>query len=110
MKDFLEDQTKEQLISLLEDLAGKHSIVREDLQDRLDLAKGSVKKMVNAVRKEIHELSSEPAWRNHWNDEGYIPDYSRVKDRLESLLSKGHADEVVALGKELLEAGINRWR
>ena len=108
LKAFLEDQTKEQLISLLEDLAGKHSIVREDLQDRLDLAKGSVKKMVNAVRKEIHELSSEPAWRNHWNDEGYIPDYSRVKDRLESLLSKGHADEVVALGKELLEAGIRQ--
>jgi uncharacterized Zn finger protein len=102
---FLKDQTKEQLISLVEDLAGKHSIAREDLQDRVDLAKGTVKKMVNAVRKEIHELSSEPAWRNHWNNEGYIPDYSRVKDRLESLLSKGHADEVVALGKELLKAG-----
>jgi uncharacterized Zn finger protein len=105
---FLKDQTKEQLISLLGDLTRKHSIVREDLQDRVDLAKGSVKKMVNAVRQEIHELSSEPAWRNHWNDEGHIPDYSRVKDRLESLLLKGYADEVVALGKELLEAGIRQ--
>ena len=108
LESFLEDQTKEQLISLLGDLAGKHSIVRENLQDRLDLAKGSVKKIVNAVRKEIHELSSEPAWRNHWNDEGYVPDYSRVKDRLEYLLSKGHADDVVAIGKELLEAGIRQ--
>ena len=53
-------------------------------------------------------MISEPAWRNHWNDEGYVPDYSRVKDRLESLLSKGHADEVVTLGKELLEAGIRQ--
>jgi uncharacterized Zn finger protein len=108
LKIFLEDQSKEQLISLLEEIAGKHSIVREDLQDRVDLSKGSVKKLVTAVRKEIHELSSEPAWRNHWNDEGHIPDYSRVKDRLESLLSKGHADEVVALGKELLKAGIEQ--
>ena len=108
LKSFLEDQTKEQLISLLEDLAGKHSIVRQDLQDRLDLAKGSVKRLVGAVRKEIHNLSSEPAWRNHWNNEGYVPDYSRVKDRLEFLLSKGHADEVVAIGKELLEAGIRQ--
>ena len=107
---FLKDQTKEQLISLLGDLTRKHSIVREDMQDRVDLAKGSVKKMVNAVRQEIHELSSEPAWRNHWNDEGHIPDYSRVKDRLESLLLKGYADEVVALGKELLEAGIRQFR
>ena len=108
LKGFLEDQTKEQLISLLEDLAGKYSIVQEDLQDRLDLSKGSVKKLVTAVRKEIHELSSEPAWSNHWNDEGHIPDYSRVKDRLESLLSKGYADQVVALGKELLKAGIEQ--
>jgi uncharacterized Zn finger protein len=108
LKDFLEDQTKEQLIGLLEDLAGKYSSVREDLRDRVDLSKGSVKKLVTAVRKEIHELSSEPAWRNHWNDEGYIPDYSRVKDRLSSLLEKGHADEVVALGKELIEAGIEQ--
>ena len=51
LKDFLQNPTKEQLISLLEDLAGKYSIVREDLQDRLDLAKGSVKKMVNCGQK-----------------------------------------------------------
>jgi len=108
LKDFLTDQTKKQLIGLLEDLARKHATVREDLQDRLDLAGGSVKKLVAAVRKEIHELSSEPAWRNPWNNEGHIPDYSRVKDRLNSLLEKGHANEVVALGKELLEVGIRQ--
>jgi uncharacterized Zn finger protein len=31
-----------------------------------------------------------------------------VKDRLESLLANGHADEVVVLGKELLETGIRQ--
>ena len=108
LKRFLEEQTREQLINLLEDLAGKYSTVREDLQDRVDLSKGSVKKLVTAVRKEIRELSSEPAWKNHWNDEGHIPDYSRVKDRLEALLAKGHADEVVAIGKELFDAGIGQ--
>jgi uncharacterized Zn finger protein len=87
-------QTKEQLIALVEDLAGKYSIVRQDLEDRQGLSKGSVKKVVSAIRKEIHELSSEPGWSNHWNNEGYIPDYSRVKGRLQSLLAKGHADEI----------------
>ncbi|MGB7575140.1 MAG: hypothetical protein WBN53_14915, partial [Thermodesulfobacteriota bacterium] len=82
--------------------------VREDLQDRQNLSKGSVKTLVSAARKEIHELSSRPGWRNHWNNEGYVPDYSRVKDRLESLLANGHADEVVVLGKELLETGIRQ--
>lgn len=107
-RGFLEEQSREKLIALIEDLAERHSVVREDLQDRQNLSKGSVKKIVAAVRKEILELSSEPGWKNHWNNEGNIPDYSRVKDRLKSLLEKGYADEVVSLGKELLEAGIKQ--
>ena len=108
LKSFIEEQTKEQLITLLKDLSERYPSVREDLQDRQNLSKGSVKRLVSAARKEIHELSSNPGWRNHWNNEGYVPDYSRVKDRLESLLANGHADEVVVLGKELLEAGIRQ--
>jgi len=101
----LKQQTKAQLITLIEDMAGRYPVVRETLQDLHDLSRGTVKNMVRAVRKEIHKLSAEPGWRNYWNDEGYTPDYSRVRDRLEVLLVQGHADEVVALGKELLDAG-----
>jgi uncharacterized Zn finger protein len=108
LKGFLEEQTKEQLITLLKDLSERYPSVREDLQDRQNLSKGSVKRVVGAARKEIHKLSSRPGWRNHWNNEGYVPDYSRVKDRLESLLANRHADEVVVLGKELLETGIRQ--
>jgi uncharacterized Zn finger protein len=108
LKGFLEEQTKEQLITLLKDFSERYPSVREDLQDKQNLSKGSVKRVVSAARKEIHALSSRPGWRNHWNNEGYIPDYSRVKDRLESLLANGHADEVVVLGKELLETGIRQ--
>jgi uncharacterized Zn finger protein len=108
LRGFLEGQTKEQLITLVKDLSERYPSVRKDLQDRENLSKGSVKRIVASVRKEIQELSSEPGWRNHWNNEGYVPDYSRVKNRLESLRANGHADEVVALGKELLEAGIRQ--
>lgn len=108
LKCFLEEQTKEQLIALLKDLSERNPTVREDLKDRQNLSKGSVKRIVTDVRKEIKELSSKPGWKNHWNDEGYIPDYSRVKDRLTSLLEKGYADEVMVLGKELLETGIRQ--
>lgn len=102
---FLKQQTKAQLIALVEDLAERYPVVRETLQDQQDLSKGTVKRMVNTLKKEIRELSSKPGWRNYWNDEGYTPDYSRVKDRLETLLARGHADEVVALGTEVLNAG-----
>jgi uncharacterized Zn finger protein len=64
--------------------------------------------MVSFIRSEIQELSSEPGWQNHWRNEGYIPDYSRVKHRLEGLLDQGYADEVIVLGEELLEAGIRQ--
>lgn len=108
LETFLEQQTKAQLIALLKNLAERYPLVREALQDQSNLSKGTVGKMVNAVRKEIRDLSAKPGWTNHWNDEGFIPDYSRVKDRLEALLARGHADEVVALGKELLEAGTSQ--
>jgi len=105
LQPFLKQQSKTQLIDLIEDLAERYPVVCETLQDLEDLSKGTVRKMVMTVRKEIHELSAEPGWRNYWNDEGFTPDYSRVRDRIEALLARGHADDVVALGKELLEAG-----
>ena len=41
-------------------------------------------------------------WQNHWQGEGHIPEYSRLKHRLERLLELGHADAVVKLGRELI--------
>jgi len=61
--------------------------------------------MVGCIRNEIQELSLEPGWQNYWRGEGYTPDYSEVRHRLEALLDQGYADEVVALGEALLEAG-----
>jgi uncharacterized Zn finger protein len=105
LPSFLEKQTKEHLLALLQKLAERFPAVREALQDQNALESGSVKKMVSAVRREIHQISSEPGWRNNWSGEGYTPDYSGVKHRLEALLAKGHADEVVSLGKDLFDAG-----
>ncbi len=108
IKAFLENMTKDELVGLLLEAAQKYPSIREDFLHRQKLSKGDVKNIVAAVRKEILSLSAEPAWRNHWNDEGYIPDYSRVRNRLETLLSAGHADAVIALGKDLLDAGLQQ--
>lgn len=102
---FLEKQTKAQLMALLKDLADSYPAVRKTLQDRDNLSQGSVEKMVQAVRKEIVAVSTKPGRTNHWNNDGFIPNYSGVRKRLEILLAAGHADEVLALGEELLDAG-----
>lgn len=108
LPEFLEQQTKPQLLALLKDMAQRYPDVRQTLQDRHNLSVGAVPKLVNALRAEIAALSEEPGWSNHWNNEGSIPDYSRVRDRLEALLAKGHADAVVDVGAELLEAGTSQ--
>ncbi|MDD3926563.1 MAG: SWIM zinc finger family protein, partial [bacterium] len=108
LRAFLNQHTKEELIVLIQELAESHSGVERFLKDRRSLATGEVQGMVDAVRRDIIRLSSEPAWSNHWNDEGYIPDYSPVRDRLEVILDGGHADAVITLGGLLMERGINQ--
>ena len=108
LPEFLDPQTKPELLALLKDVAQRYPDVRQFLQDRHNLSVGAVPKLVKAVRAEIAALSEEPGWSNHWNDEGSIPNYSRVRDRLEALLAQGHADAVVDVGAELLEAGMRQ--
>jgi uncharacterized Zn finger protein len=105
LHSYFEQQTKPQLMALLEELAEHYPVVRQSILDRRDLAMGSVQALVHQTRQEIDRLSAEPGWSNHWDDAGYTPDYSRVQDRLQALLDKGHADEVIALGKHLLKVG-----
>ena len=105
---FLKKHTKAQLIELIKELARQHPRIMANLQDRSNLSTGDVSVMVESLRDEIDELSSEPGWQNHWRGEGYTPDYSGVRHRLEALLDQGYADEVVALGEDLMEAGIRQ--
>jgi uncharacterized Zn finger protein len=102
---FLEQQTQPQLLALLKDVVQRYPDVRRFVQDRHNLSAGAVPKLLTSLRAEIAALSAEPGWRNHWNDEGSIPDYSRVRDCLEALLAQGHADAVVEVGAQLLESG-----
>lgn len=102
---FLEQQSKPQLITILEELAGHVPAVRQALEDRADLDRGSVARLVEKTREEIVILSAEPGWRSHWNDEARISDYSGVRNRLAVLMDNGHADEVLSIGEELLRAG-----
>jgi uncharacterized Zn finger protein len=102
---FLEQQTQPQLLALLKDLGQRYPDVRQFVQDRRNLSAGAVPKLVKSLRAEIADLSQEPGWRNHWSGEGSIPDYSRVRDRLEALLAQGYADVVLEVGAQLLEDG-----
>lgn len=105
---YLEQQPKEQLIKMLLELEDRIPGVHEFLKDRRDLEKGRPTEIVARMRNVIYEISSEPGWRNEWTGEGFTPEYSQVRHRLETLLANGYADEVIGLGEDLLEVGTNQ--
>lgn len=105
---FLQGKTKAQLIDLIHDLAGQYPEMARDLSNRKQVISGNIETLVTRLRKEIQKLGNEPGWQNYWNKEGYTPDYSGVRKKLETLLKAGHADAVLALGRELVTTGIRQ--
>ncbi|MCK9376592.1 MAG: hypothetical protein M0P73_10620, partial [Syntrophobacterales bacterium] len=105
---FLQGKTKAQLINLIHDLAGQYPEMAREIADRKQVISGNTKALVTRLRKEIRNLGSEPGWQNYWNSEGYTPDYSGVRKKLETLLQAGHTGEVLTLGRELVTTGIRQ--
>lgn len=102
LKAFLESKTKSQLVDLIIELARHSDATEESLRNRIHVADGSVQAIVKAIRKDIREFSREPY---DYDDYGSFPNYSRTKERLETLLSGGYYDEILSVGKDLLKAG-----
>jgi uncharacterized Zn finger protein len=103
--DFLKGKTKAQLIDLIHDLAGHYPEMARDLSDRKQLISGNIKTLVTRLHREIRDIGNEPGWQNYWNGEGYTPDYSGIRKKLETLLKAGHTHEVLTLGQELVTTG-----
>jgi uncharacterized Zn finger protein len=105
LRNIFEGMDREELVALLLDLCGRYPEIERGLLEKEQLATGRIDKVVSSLRREIREVTAEPAWRNHWNDEGNIPDYSHVREQLQALLENGHADAVLQLGEELWTRG-----
>jgi len=108
INQFLIGKTKAQLIELIHEIAQQHPEIAQALEDRRQLSSGHTEKLVARLRREIQEIGDQPGWRDYWRDDGYTPDYSGIRKKLETLLGAGHADEVLALGWELVSIGIHQ--
>jgi uncharacterized Zn finger protein len=98
-------RSHDELLQLLIDLSARFPEVRQYIVESEQLASGQVGKLVRALRSEIRNLTTEPAWYNHWRGEGHLPDYSHLEDKLRALADRGYADAVLQLGDELWVAG-----
>jgi uncharacterized Zn finger protein len=105
---YLKDKTKAQIIELICDLAEQHPEIAEDFIDRKHMISGNIQALVARLREEIRDIGEEPGWQNYWSGEGYTPDYSGIRKKLETLLEAGHADDVLPLGRDLVSTGIRQ--
>ena len=108
VKKMISGKSKEELQDILEDIISHFPDAWEYFESRQVVSGGNLKKAVEKIKKDIRTISSEPGWKNYWRHDGYTPDYSSVRARLDSLLKDGYADDVLDIGKELLEKGIEQ--
>ena len=104
----LRAKSQGELADFVWSLTRRFPAVYQEFHERIALQEGDVDRLVAEARREIAKVTSEPAWRNHWDDDGHTPDYSRIRHRFERLLELGHADEVVSLGREFLRQGLQQ--
>lgn len=104
LREYLEQQSKQELVRLVERLASQFSPVKETLDNILHLQSGDIQRIVRAARRIISDVD-EPDWDDGRWGAGSPADFDRLKAHLESLLQTGHADTVLGLGEELIEAG-----
>jgi len=105
IETMLAGKTRDELQTLLVDLALEFPDVARRIRDAAQLETGQIDKLVRSLRREIRYLTAEDAWYNPWKGEGNLPDYSHVEEQLAALLDRGHADAVFELGEELWERG-----
>jgi len=103
---YLTGKSKTQLIEIIKDLSQKQPNVAREIADRRQLKSGSPKELVKRLRREIRELGDQADWQNDWEYEGGTPDFSKTRRKLEDLLQAGYADDVLALGSDLLDVGL----
>ncbi|MDY9925704.1 SWIM zinc finger domain-containing protein [Methanosarcina sp.] len=103
LREYLEQLTKPELIEILVAFAEKDTVLGRYLKDRQNLAAESVEGIIEGVYSELDELLEEAGHPDYPGYESDVPDFLDVQVRLESLLDAGHPDELLDIGKELMD-------
>ena len=108
VEEQIRSQSREELAELALSLIRRFPELLQEFRENATLREGNVKQLVAEAREEIVRAAAEPGWQNHWDENGYTPDYSRARSRLARLLELGHADEVVSLGREFIDLALQQ--
>lgn len=55
------------------------------------------------MKREVKFVMSEPAWRNHWKDEGHIADFDRVETTMKQLFCQKQYEAVIEIAQVFID-------
>ncbi|HEY3361333.1 MAG TPA: SWIM zinc finger domain-containing protein [Methanosarcina sp.] len=103
-REYLEKLEKKELIEILTTFAKKDNMLGRYMRDRHSLSSENPEGVIGGIYSELDELWRELKSYDFWTYEGEeMPDFSGVQVRLESLLDSGHPEELLDIGKELMD-------
>ncbi|MGB9940965.1 SWIM zinc finger family protein [Methanosarcina sp.] len=103
-REYLEQLEKSELIEILTAFAKRDVRLARYLRDRQSLASENPERIIRSIYSELDKLWKETEDYDFWSSEGEdVPDFSNVQVRLESILDSGHPDELLEIGKELMD-------
>jgi len=103
LREYLQHLTKKELIEILVAFAEKDTMLGKYLKERQSLATEDVEEIIGGVYSELDELLEEIGDPEYQGYESDTPDFLDIQVGLESLLDAGHPDELLDIGKELMD-------
>lgn len=103
LREWLEELNKGELIDILVEFSEKIPVLGSYLRDRQDLEMENIGGILESIRSELDVLWEEAQEYDPWSYESTMPDFSNVQTRMEVLLDSGHYDELVDIGKEIMD-------
>lgn len=104
LPEYLEKLEKPELIQILTTFAKKDNMLGIYLTDRQHLSSENPEGVIGNIYSELDGLWRELKSFDFWSYESEeVPDFSKLQVRLESLLDSGHPDEILDIGKELMD-------
>ena len=96
---YLTELSKDELVAFVERLAAQDSAIRKALADQVATARGPTADLLRRARITVDSISAEAIYEGNEPSHGEL---GRLRDRLDALVARGRADDVLMLCQRLL--------
>ncbi|AAM03907.1 TPA: SWIM zinc finger domain-containing protein [Methanosarcina acetivorans] len=103
LREWLEGLNKGELVDILMEFSEKSPVFGNYLRDRQDLAMENIGGILGSIYSELDLLWGDAQEYEPWDYESTRHDFSNVQARMEILHDAEHYDELISIGKEIMD-------